>query len=124
MRIFATLLVSTIALTALSQSASAVPTKADNSQANAGDLSKSAVTAQKQDNKHGDVKKLGKIRRHIMSTKGLSVDAQNVKILVSKGEITLMGPVKDEAEKTKVEEIAKSCCPELVVVSQITVVNK
>ena len=124
MRILASFLVSMSTVATLGQSVFAVPTHADNSQANAGDLSRNAVTAQKQDNKHGDVKKLGKIRRHIVAARGLSMDAKNVKILVSKGEITLMGPVKDEAEKTRVEEIVKSCCPEAAVISQITVNNK
>lgn len=124
MRISANVFAVIAAATTFSSAATAAPPAVDNSAANAGDASKYAVTAQNQDNKHGDVKKLGKIRRHITSEKGLSMDAKNIKILVSKSEVILKGPVKNEAEKVKLEEIAKSCCPELAVVSQITVVQK
>jgi hyperosmotically inducible protein len=124
MRISATLLVSMVVIASLGQAASAAPPNLDNSRANLGDQSKYAVTAQNQDNKKSDIKILAKIRRHIMSTKGISMDAKNIKILVSKGEVTLKGPVKSEGEKTKLGEIAKSCCPEAAIVSQITVITK
>jgi hyperosmotically inducible protein len=124
MRISATLFASMVLIAALGQAVSAAPPNVDNSQANRGDASKYAVTAQNQDNKKSDIKMLGKIRRHIVSAKGISMDAKNIKILVSHGEVTLKGPVKSEGEKTKLEEIAKSCCPEAAIVSQITVITK
>jgi len=113
-----------VVIASFGYSASAAPLNADNSRANQGDLSKGAVTAQKQDNKESDIKILAKIRRHIVSAKGISMDAKNIKILVSKGQVTLIGPVKSEGEKTRLEEIAKSCCPEAAIVNQITVITK
>jgi osmotically-inducible protein OsmY len=124
MRIPVTLFGSMVVIASFGYSASAAPANLDNSKANQGDLSKYALTAQNQDNQKSDIKILAKIRRHIVSAKGISMDAKNVKILVSKGEVTLKGPVKSEGEKTRLEEIAKSCCPEAVIVSQITVITK
>ncbi len=66
---------------------------ADNSKKNACDRNKSKATAEDQSNEKGDVEVTTAIRKSIMDTKGLSVNAQNVKIITDNGTIFLRGPV-------------------------------
>jgi hyperosmotically inducible periplasmic protein len=68
-----------------------------------------AVTAEKQDNKKSDVEALAQIRKTIVDDNSLSMNAKNAKILFKNGLVTLKGPVDSEAEKSRVEELAKSC---------------
>jgi hyperosmotically inducible protein len=44
-----------------------------------------------------------------MATKGLSVDAQNVKIITKNGVVTLRGPVNDDSEKSLIDGLVKNC---------------
>lgn len=83
--------------------------KADNTVQNHGALRKDAVTAEKQGNGRNEVTALGEVRKSIMAEKELSMNAKNVKILYSKGLVTLRGPVDSKEEKAKVEELAKGC---------------
>ncbi|HEY9774812.1 MAG TPA: BON domain-containing protein [Planktothrix sp.] len=83
--------------------------KADNTAQNQGSTQSDAVTAEKQGNKKSEVTVLAGVRKSIMADKDLSMDAKNVKILYSKGLVTLRGPVDSAEEKSKVEEIAKGC---------------
>src|SRR5687768_710171 len=62
-------------------------TKADNSEQNKGSTRKDAVTAEKQGNRKSDVEALAEIRKTIVGTDGLSMDAKNAKILYSKGRV-------------------------------------
>ncbi len=55
-----------------------------------------------------DEKSLATIRKAIMKTKGLSTDAQNVKLSFENGVLVLDGPVKTEKEKEDLVNIAKS----------------
>ncbi|MDZ4832740.1 MAG: BON domain-containing protein [Candidatus Melainabacteria bacterium] len=55
-----------------------------------------------------DEKSLATVRKAIMKAKGLSSDAQNVKLSFEDGILVLDGPVKSEAEKEKLVNIAKS----------------
>jgi osmotically-inducible protein OsmY len=100
------------------------PPKADNTAQNQGAADKNAVTAEKQGNKKSDVKMLAEVRRAIVADKTLSMDAKNVKILYKQGCVTLRGPVDSDDEKTKVEEIAKSCPGVTSVDDLITVAPK
>jgi osmotically-inducible protein OsmY len=99
-------------LSALNVSAAALAEnapKADNTKQNEGAARKDAVTAEKQKNGKGQVAVLADIRKTIMAEKDLSMDAKNIKILYSKGLVTLRGPVDSDAEKSRVEELAKGC---------------
>lgn len=51
---------------------------------------------------------LAAVRRAIVGDKSLFSMAHNVKVLVEGGAVTLRGPVRSEAEKTKVESLAKN----------------
>jgi len=83
--------------------------KADNTAQNRGATRQDATTAEKQKNDKSDVSVLAELRKSIMAQQDLSMDAKNVKILYSKGRVTLRGPVDSADEKTKVEELAKGC---------------
>jgi hyperosmotically inducible periplasmic protein len=59
-------------------------------------------------NRTSDEKSLATIRKAIMKAKGLSTEAQNVKLSFENGILILDGPVKTEAEKSSLVNIAKS----------------
>jgi hyperosmotically inducible periplasmic protein len=98
--------------------------KADNSEQNQGATRKDAVTAEKQGNRKSDVEALAEIRKTIVGTDGLSMDAKNAKILFSKGRVTLKGPVTSEDEKSKLEELAKACTGVTSVKNMLTIAPK
>lgn len=98
--------------------------KADNTAQNKGATQDEAVTADKQSNKKSDVEALAEIRKAVVADNDLSTDAKNVKILYSKGKVTLRGPVVSESEKTRVEELAKSFSFVSSVKNMITVAAK
>ena len=78
----------------------------DNTGTNKRDNKAGAVTAEKQGNSEADRKMLQAIRKSVVAEKGFSTYAQNVKIIVSGGVVTLRGPIKTENEKRKIEEFA------------------
>jgi len=119
----ATLALVTLALCAGMAYAKEAP-KADNSAQNVGATREEAVTAEKQDNRKSNVEALAEIRKAIVGEDGLSVNAKNAKILFSKGLVTLKGPVDSEAEKSRVEELAKSCSAVTSVKNMLTVAPK
>jgi hyperosmotically inducible periplasmic protein len=113
-----------VSLSMGSVASAAEPPKADNTAQNEGAMRKDAVTAEKQGNRKSQVKVLAEVRKSIMAEKELSMDAKNVKILFSKGLVTLRGPVDSESEKTKVEEVAKGCSGVTAVKNLLTVAEK
>ena len=98
--------------------------KADNTAQNNGSMRKDAVTAEKQGNSKSDVIVLAEVRKSVEAEKELSTDAKNVKILYSKGLVTLRGPVDSDAEKAKIEELAKACSGVTSVKNLLTVAKK
>ncbi len=96
---------------AIPMMASAVPVyNADNTIENKRDRNHKNLTAQDQSNSRCAIKTTAKLRREIMRTKGLSQNAQNVKIIDKNGSITLRGPVDTENEKATIENLARQCC--------------
>jgi hyperosmotically inducible protein len=81
---------------------------ADNSGRNERDRSGETQTSGDQSNSSADTKTTAAIRRAIMQDDSLSMMAKNVKIITENGVVTLRGPVKSEAEKTKIAELAKT----------------
>jgi osmotically-inducible protein OsmY len=79
----------------------------DNTGRNESDRQGGRLDAGDQSNNEQDVALTAKIRRAITDTSGLSVNARNIKIITSGGKVTLRGPVDSEAERTRVETIAK-----------------
>lgn len=98
--------------------------KADNTAQNRGATEKNAVTAEKQKSDKDQVTVLAEIRRYIVGEPGLSMDAKNVKILYSKGLVTLRGPVDSADEKATVERLTKQCDAVGHVKNLLTVANK
>jgi osmotically-inducible protein OsmY len=66
----------------------------------------SAPTAQNQSNKKTDVKQVAALRRALMKHKGLSTNAQNIKIVSEKGNVFLRGPVNSLTEKQIIDNLA------------------
>jgi hypothetical protein len=81
---------------------------ADNSGRNQRDRSGETQTSGDQSNSSEDIKVTAAIRRAIVHDSSLSTMAKNVKIICESGVVTLRGPVKNEAEKAKVAELAKT----------------
>jgi hyperosmotically inducible periplasmic protein len=90
-------------LSALAQDTAA----ADNTSKNQRDRSGETRTSGDQSNNSEDVKTTATIRRAIVKDHSLSATAKNVKIITADGTVTLRGPVKNEAEKTKIAELAQ-----------------
>lgn len=81
-------------------------TDADNTARNVRDRDDRALTPLDQGNSKADTDTTAQIRRGILASKGMSVNAKNVKIITNKGRVTLRGPVKSEQEKRVIGEIA------------------
>ncbi len=79
---------------------------ADNTRTNRRDRDGTTLTPLDQSNAKGDVETTARIRKAVIATEGLSVNAQNVKIITRDGRITLRGPVNSAAEKAAIGEIA------------------
>jgi hyperosmotically inducible protein len=90
----------------------------DNSEENAVLAKASARTAQDQPNDRADCLTAARVRRAIMADDSLSIYAQNVKIIVAKGRVTLEGPVcSDDERQSILFDVA-------TVVAQSTIDNK
>ena len=85
-------------------------TQVDNTAINARDRNGYNPTAQDQSNQKPFVKTTARLRREIMRTKGLSINAQNVKIIDDNGCVTLRGPVDTVQEKSTLNNLAIKCC--------------
>jgi hyperosmotically inducible protein len=80
---------------------------ADNTARNTTDRNdRSSVTPPDQKESEADLARTAEIRKRIVDTK-LSVNAQNVKVVTMNGRVTLRGPVKSQAEKDAIEQIAR-----------------
>lgn len=79
---------------------------ADNTRTNRRDSDGATLTPLDQSNATDDVEITARIRKAIMASDSLSVNAQNVKIITRGELITLRGPVETMSEKTLIGEIA------------------
>jgi len=91
--------------------------KPDNSAQN----SNQPQTAQDQSNEKTDLETTANVRKAIMADKDLSMDAHNIKIVTRNGTVTLMGPVRSEDEKQKIEADVASVVFHDNLVDQLTV---
>jgi len=80
---------------------------ADNTAKNERDSSGDTKTSGDQSNSPEDIKITAAIRRAVVADDSLTMTATNVKIITADGVVTLRGPVKTAAEKTKIGELAK-----------------
>lgn len=81
---------------------------ADNTQINERDRSSETMKPTDQPNNRGDLELAAAVRRTIVHDKNLSSMAHNVKLVATSGTVTLRGPVANNAEKARVEELAAS----------------
>lgn len=94
---------------------------ADNTQKNERDRSGETQTSGDQSNSKDDVNTTAAIRRAMVKDDSLSAMAKNVKIITANGTVTLRGPVKDEAEKAKIAELAHSAAGNAKIDNQLEV---
>ena len=80
--------------------------------------------AQRQTNDEGDRKFLAAVSCAVMNGKTLSTSAHNVKIFVLNDAVNLCGPVNNESEKRKVEELANQVAGVINVVNQLDIKTK
>jgi len=94
---------------------------ADNTSKNQRDRSGETRTSGDQSNSPEDVQITATIRRAIVGDHSLSATAKNVKIITADGVVTLRGPVQNEAEKTKIAELAQSAAGNTKIDNQLEV---
>jgi osmotically-inducible protein OsmY len=111
------LCVSVFTLSAIAQDTAA----ADNTRKNERDRSGETTTSGDQSNSQEDVKITAAIRRAVVRDNSLSMTAKNVKIITANGMVTLRGPVKNDAEKAKIAELAQSAAGNAKIDNQLEV---
>ena len=94
---------------------------ADNTGKNQRDRSGETRTSGDQSNSSGDVQITATIRRAVVKDHSLSATAKNVKIITADGVVTLRGPVQNEAEKTKIADLAQSAAGNAKIDNQLEV---
>lgn len=94
---------------------------ADNTGRNVRDKEGDTLTPLDQKENEADVEVTAAIRRALTDEDALSVDAQNVKVITQNGVVTLRGPVKDQAEKERIESIAKSVLGAKSIINELEV---
>ena len=113
------LCLSVLTLSAMAQDNSSPA--ADNSGRNVRDRSTETKTSGDQSNSSSDIKITAAIRRAVVHEDSLSMMAKNVKIITENGMVTLRGPVKSEAEKTKIAQLAKQAAQGAMIHNELEV---
>ena len=93
----------------------------DNTAVNKQDRDRGSPDADHAGNKMSDVQLQKSIRRDVVKDKSLSSYGHNVKVVASKGRVTLRGPVHSDEEKQAIEQHARQYAGEGNVDNQITV---
>jgi osmotically-inducible protein OsmY len=115
-----------IALFALAVTAPAFAqdtSKVDDTAINKRDRHAESLTPMDQPNNTEDVRVAAAVRKALVADGSLSTSAQNVKLVAAKGTVTLRGPVKTEAEKSRVEAIAKGVAGVTSVQNQLDIAH-
>ena len=101
----------------------AEPADRTNTGVNVRDRDSVAKTPVDQKENQADIAITADIRKQVVATE-MSVNGHNVKIITQDGKVTLRGPVKTAAEKTRIEEIARAVAGDNNVDNQLEVNNK
>lgn len=96
---------------------------ADNTGKNERDRSDDAKTSGDQSNSPEDIKITAAIRRAVVADDSLTMTATNIKIITADGVVTLRGPVKTAAEKSKIGKLAQEHADGAKVENQLEVKN-
>jgi sporulation protein YlmC with PRC-barrel domain len=83
-----------------------VGTDADNTRRNVRDRNSNTLTPLDQGNSKPDLATTSQIRKEIVGSQNMSVNARNVKIITLNGRVTLRGPVNTNDEKLRIGGIA------------------
>jgi hyperosmotically inducible protein len=99
-------LLASLAITSAAWAGGTTTTKADpapdNSAINARDTKGGPLTPENQSEKAEDRELTRKIRQAVVSEKGLSINARNIKIITVDGVVTLRGPVDSTQERDQI----------------------
>jgi hyperosmotically inducible periplasmic protein len=101
--------------------ASTSANETDNTGRNTRDSGTQNLTADNQGESQSDRKITAEIRQAVLAEKGLSINAQNCKIITLDGVVTLRGPVANEQERRVIEERARSVAGVSSVVNDLEV---
>lgn len=93
----------------------------DNTAVNKRDRDANQPTADHASNKMSDRDMMKNIRHDVVADKSLSTYGHNVKIIASRGKVTLKGPVHTDQEKQAIEEHARKYAGDGNVDNQIQV---
>lgn len=96
-------------------------TPADNSAINERDRKDATLTPEDQSQSKTDIELAAKVRRAVVSQSGISMDGQNIKIITMNNTVTLRGPVKDAAERTAIDETARSAAGKATIVNELEI---
>lgn len=99
-------------------------TPADNTNINQRDRSSQELTADQAGQHLSDRDIMQKIRKSVVADKSLSTYAHNIKIIATKGTVTLKGPVRSDDEKQNIIQKATDIAGENNVVDQISIKPK
>lgn len=114
-------LTATIALSMCVFAAEEPKKDADNTAKNERDRNNKTLTPTDQSETPEDRKLTQNIRRAVVKDPSLTMTAKNIKIITAGGKVTLRGPVKSDAEKTKINELAKAAAGTVPVDNQLEV---
>jgi hyperosmotically inducible protein len=94
----------------------------DNSKTNQRDrYDRSATADQQQKMSKADTDLVRKIRQSVIADKTLSTYAHNVKIVAQDGQVTLRGPVRNDAERDSLQQKAATIAGADKIVNQLEV---
>lgn len=93
----------------------------DDTGRNQRDQGGAGLEATDQSNRREDVELTSRIRRALTDDGSLSMNAHNVKIITVNGRVTLRGPVDSEAERRKVEAMARRIAGQHPVTNELEV---
>jgi osmotically-inducible protein OsmY len=100
------------------------PPAPNNTAVNERDADGATKTPIDQNENQADVNRTAEIRKRVLDTKDMSVNARNAKIITANGKVTLRGPVDSEAERDTIAKIATDVAGEGNVDNQLEVVPK
>lgn len=115
------LCISALTFSAYAEDKNSAEPAADNTARNERDASGDSKTSGDQSESPEDIKITAAIRRAIVADDSLTMTATNVKIITADGKVTLRGPVKTAAEKTKIAELAKKEAGKATIDNQLEV---
>jgi osmotically-inducible protein OsmY len=104
-----------------SKNAPAASTPADNTGTNVRDRDGTTTTPTDQSETSSDVQITAAVRKAIVDDKSMSVNAQNCKVVVSGGVVTLRGPVANQAEKDAIEAKARATAGVTNVINELEI---